>query len=302
MAGGEFGEGRGVHGTDYIYPAPGDSANGDLSVWQSAGLNTYRLPFWWERLQPASRAELDAAELALLRTTVQAYSAYGHVILDLHNFGRYGGGVVTGPQPANDLADFWVRLLGAMPDSDRIIVGLMNEPHDIDAATWAAEAQRAVSAIRAAGHSNLILVPGTNWSGAHSWNDGSPSNATALASLRDPLNNLAFEAHQYLDSNSAGHSEQCVGPDEAVARLQPFTAWLKQTGHRGFLGELGASPAPACVASLEAMLDHIDANSEYIGWTYWASGPWWPDDYPFLVRNDGGAYPQLDRLKDHGCR
>lgn len=42
----------------------------------------------------------------------------------------------------------------------------MNEPHDLDVATWAESVQVAVNAIRAAGATNYLLLPGSNYTSA----------------------------------------------------------------------------------------------------------------------------------------
>ena len=61
----------------------------------------------------------------------------------------------------------------------------------------------AIAAIRKAGASNLILVPGNGWTGASSWTQNwyGTTNATAMLNIKDPGNNFAFEAHQYLDAD-----------------------------------------------------------------------------------------------------
>lgn len=48
------------------------------------------------------------------------------------------------------------------------------------------------------------------------------------------------EMHQYLDSDGSGTSATCVSATIGAERLAAATAWLKQTGLKGFLGELGA--------------------------------------------------------------
>lgn len=46
--------------------------------------------------------------------------------------------------------------------------------------------------------------------------------------------------HQYLDSDGSGTSETCVSATIGAERLAAATAWLQQTGLKGFLGEIGA--------------------------------------------------------------
>ena len=81
----------------------------------------------------------------------------------------------------------------------------MNEPNEMPTELWRDDANAAISAIRATSATNLILVPGNAWTGAHSWNDnwyGTP-NAIVMQTIVDPGNNYVIEVHQYLISNYA---------------------------------------------------------------------------------------------------
>lgn len=42
----------------------------------------------------------------------------------------------------------------------------MNEPHDLTVSTWADSVQAAVTAIRAAGATNYLLMPGSSYTSA----------------------------------------------------------------------------------------------------------------------------------------
>ena len=72
----------------------------------------------------------------------------------------------------------------------------------------------AIAAIRKTGATNLILVPGNAWSGAHSWLQnwyGTP-NATEMIKIEDPINNFSYELHQYYDSDFSGTKPECKDP------------------------------------------------------------------------------------------
>jgi endoglucanase len=137
---------------------------------------------------------------------------------------------------------------------------------------WAQAAQDSITAIRATGATQEILVSGTDWDGASNWTtDG---NATILASnVNDPLNNMAFEVHQYFDNNtgtSTSVSSPMVGPDSLAA----ITAWAASTGNKLFLGEFGSGGDSASLAALTNTLDFLKANANvWQGGTYWAGGP-----------------------------
>jgi len=304
LAGAEFNSGKrpGTLFKDYTYPAASDYA-----YFAGQGMNIVRLPFLWERLQPQPAGELDAAQLALLKKAVGQAKAQGqYLILDVHNYAKYNGARLGSEgTPPSLLADLWRRLALQFKDDDKVIFGLMNEPNAIGANEWAAAAQAAIDAIRATGAQNLILAPGTAYTGAHSWSGtsyGGVSNATALQGLRDPANRTAIEVHQYLDKDYSGTSADCVSPTIGVDKLRGFTQWLREQGRQGFLGEFAGGPGEVCQQAVDNMLTFIEQNADvWLGWTWWAAGSWWKADYPFNVQpgKDGSAKPQMPLLSRH---
>lgn len=304
LAGAEFNAGR-IPGTihkDYTYPRPSD-----VDYFLGKGMNVFRLPFRWERLQPALREALDAAELARIDAFVDHATGQGaQVVLDPHNYARYRGGVIGQGVEAAAFADLWARLAAHYKDNPKVIFGLMNEPNGMPTELWRDDANAAIRAIRDAGANNLILVPGNGYSGAGAWFQdwyGTP-NATAMLGIEDPGGNFAFEAHQYLDGDSSGTSETCVGATVGSQRLEGFTKWLRTHDRRGFLGEFAGGRNDTCRAALDDMLSHIDANADvWLGWTYWAAGPWW-GEYIFTLQPTGCPdactdRPQMAALRPH---
>src|SRR5688572_24634283 len=79
------------YGVDYTYPTVTQ-----LDYFQSKGLTLIRLPFSWERIEP----DLDSAQLSVDEAArIGAFLDEAHirgmkVVLDLHNYGRYGGEVI----------------------------------------------------------------------------------------------------------------------------------------------------------------------------------------------------------------
>lgn len=296
FAGGEAKSKRipGRYGYDYSYP--------DAKIvrpFLGQGLTAARLPFRWERLQPVPMEGFDAKEQARLDRALDTLKGYKVIILDVHNYARRDHTRLDRP-PASAawLADLWARLAKRYKDDPRIAFGIMNEPFGIAATDWRAIAEPTVAAIRQAGARNLVLVPGTRWTGAHSW--ASSGNATAMAGFRDPGNNFAFELHQYLDSNSSGTNDECVSPEKAAGRLAGVTEWLRREKARGVLAEFGGSAATPCLQSLDALLGAMDAAPDvWLGWTYWAAGGRW-GSYGFSVQpKDGQTKPQTAVLLRH---
>ncbi|HJV68917.1 glycoside hydrolase family 5 protein [Ideonella sp.] len=303
LAGAEFGADPwgngalpGTYGVNYIYPN-----QGEVSYFAGKKMNTVRLPFRWERLQPTLQAPFDAAEWSRLNGFVANATAGGTtVVLDPHNYARWYTNIIGAGVSNNAFADFWSRLATAYKGNPKVVFALMNEPHDMATEQWLAAANAAIAAIRAAGANNLVLVPGNGWTGAHSWSQnwyGSP-NATTMLGVIDPANNHAYEVHQYLDGDSSGGSATCVSETIGVERLTAFTAWLRSHAKRGFLGEMAGGDNATCHVAVDGMLAYLSANRDvWAGWTWWAAGPWW-GGYMFSIepRSDGSDAPQMGWL------
>jgi endoglucanase len=293
---------RGQHGVDYVYPiepfAPGYQSP---QYFVSKGMNTFRLSFAWERLQPQLGKMLDVAEAQrLIGATDKLLSLGAWVILDLHNYARYDDMLIGSTQVTIDhFADVWRRAASLFKDKGRVLFGLMNEPHNMSTETWVQAANSAIRSIRNTGAENLILVPGNHWSSAKAWYETSygQSNAEALLNIVDPLDRVVFEAHTYLDSDSSGTSAVCISESVGVERLEPFTRWLSEHGKLGFVGEFGGGKDPVCLKGLAAMARMMmDRSDVYLGWTFWAAGPWWPQEYFSLIEPLTGDAPQMTAL------
>jgi nucleotide-binding universal stress UspA family protein len=199
-------ENLGEHGVDYRW-----EPEATFRFLAEQGLDTVRIPFRWERIQPQLGGELDPAELGRLEQTVKYAEAAGlDVILDVHNYGAYhlaeGGQGVRRPigsaqVPVELFADLWDRLSDALADQPGILAyDLMNEPvylvdneEDVGGAqVWEAASQAAVEAIRANGDDKLIMVAGYQWSNAQTWTENHDD-----AWIDDPADNIRYEAHHY---------------------------------------------------------------------------------------------------------
>ena len=306
LAGAEFGEGLlpGTFGTNYTYPT-----TAEINYFVVKGMNTFRLPFRWERLQRSQLATLHGlgagptGELDRIDTFVNTATGQGaDVILEPHNFARYfpsgsgGNQTSTNGRLGNDVpdsafADFWGKVADHYKGNERVIFNLMNEPTALDSDDWVSAANAAIVAIRATGAKNLIQVPGTRWTGAWSINNSGGfengislgrSNADALLDIVDPGDNFAVEVHQYMDFNGSGQNESIDNnnPMTGVNRVTAFTNWLRTNNLKGFLGEfavpnslIGAGVGDETIQNL---LNFLEANDDvWTGWAWWAAGPWW---------------------------
>ena len=195
----------GTYGQDYRY-----ASRATYDFLADQGMETVRIPFRWERIQPELGAPLDPAEVGRLRRTVEDATAAGlEVILDVQNFAAYhldDGGVgvrraIGSPEVSRaDFADLWSRLSAEFDDAPGVVAyDLMNEPVNLPAVhgmtgaeLWEAASQDAVTAIRDRGDDKLIMVPGYNWSHPGGWTRQHPH-----AWIDDPAGNIRYTAHHY---------------------------------------------------------------------------------------------------------
>lgn len=300
LAGLEFNSGRlpGELHRHFISPTAEE-----LDFFRSLGASAVRIPFRWERAEPALGEGLDETYVGLLDDLVEATQSRGmRIILDPHQYGRrrhngqaqiIGEGEVTSAH----FAAFWSALATRYRNASHAIFALQNEPHDQQTQVLIAVLNGAIAAIRRAGAAQLILAPGNGWTGAHAWL--SRGNEAMLA-VDDPRDNTAFDVHQFLDRDASGTNAQCA--ENAGDRLSRFTQWARENRRQAFLSEFGGGPNAQCLRELEALLTHMRENRDvWIGWTAWGGGPWWDEDYHMRLEPRplrGGAMPaQLQLLQ-----
>src|SRR5882672_9468787 len=85
LAGAEFGAtltpgNLGTYGSSYLYPT-----NAEADYYIGKGMDTFRLPFRWERLQPTLNSPLDSTEFARLDSFVSYATSKGaYVAIEPH--------------------------------------------------------------------------------------------------------------------------------------------------------------------------------------------------------------------------
>ncbi|KAG6860244.1 Manganese dependent endoglucanase Eg5A [Termitomyces sp. Mi166 len=277
----------------------------DPPVWQfahfaSQGVNIFRIPFAWQLMTPTVGGTIDSSFFSRYDATVQAAlnsATQPYVILDLHNYARWNGAIISqgGPTDAQ-FSSLWSQLATKYKNNPKIIFGLMNEPHDLSVSTWVTSVQAAVNAIRAAGATSqyyALTHEGSSWSSAQAL----PSEAgPALAQVTDPAGGksklifdgeytdhylvsteglLACLVHKYLDSDNSGTHADCTTSNVDV--LTTLLAWLKANGNRqALLSETGGGNTQSCYTnskSLKAELAYVKVNSaNLVGFTVWSAG------------------------------
>jgi endoglucanase len=284
LAGADFGNLLGKHGTEYLYPT-----RENIDYYAALGFTLVRIPFKWERLQPQLNAPLDGNELLLLSGVVDhALRRNLTVVLDPHNYAkrRFGADgwnrdflIGSAEVPLGGFNDFWGRLADVFKDREHVVFGLMNEPAELPPARWLEIANAAIGEIRRRGARNMVFVPGTAWTGAHSWFD---AGNTIMEGVKDPLGNFALEVHQYFDQDSSGTSPQAMSGTVGSERIEAFQNWARERGLRAFLGEYCGGRDDLSARALMDFCDELNANSDvWLGSAAWAGGPRWPEDDMF---------------------
>ncbi|KAF4848451.1 Endoglucanase gh5-1 [Colletotrichum siamense] len=289
QSGAEFGQGTlpGTAGKDYTFP---DTTKVDTLI--SQGYNTFRLNFLMERLAPNGlTGSFDADYLAgLTKAITHITTAGASVVLDPHNYGRFNNNIITDTAAFKTFFTNWATLFKS---NDKVIFDTNNEYNSMDQDLVLKLNQAAIDGIRASGATNYIWVEGNSWTGAHSW----VSTNDNMKALTDPLNKIAYEMHQYLDSDSSGTSETCVSATIGVERVKDATEWLRSNGKVGVLGEFAGGANDVCKEAVTGLLNYLQQNSDvWIGATTWAAGPMWGSYMYSFEPETGVAYNYYNDL------
>ena len=295
-----------------------------IDYFAGKGMTAVRFLFSWEAMQANLSGPIPTPDTPSSGTNYQDYFANYKRIVDYAtdvknlrvviepwqadsngNAGgpRWRGQLVGVDVPASAFADFWGKMAANFKDNYLVSYGLVNEPNSMSTLTWFADAQAAITAIRAAGSTQAIFVPGNGYTAASAWtanyyDTGNPqySNADGWTNangagqpLSDPLNNIAIEVHTYLDPDQCG----CDAGDPITAvtaardQVSDTLVWATANGYKMYLGEIGmyagfVAPANAFTAA-DAWADYVsyfNANrGPFLGFTWWAGGmpDWWND-------------------------
>jgi endoglucanase len=294
ISGAELNPGKDRRNFDYVFPTARQ-----IDHFVAKGIRIFRIPVLAERLFAAPRPGGDIAPTddwpLLLKLIEHAQSVDATIIVDIHQYGRMRAGLIGRDGAATRaFVAAWSETAKRLRRHGNVMFGLMNEPHEQSAAEWLRGANAAIAAIRATGARQLILAPGSYWTGAHSWT--TTDNAEIMKGIVDPERNFAYEVHQYLDPDSSGTKPE-VAPGAGAARLVAFTDWARANKVRAFLGEFGFATTPQALAEGAALLRFMAQNRDvWIGGAYWAAGQWW-GDYMFSIEpKDNRDRPQLEVL------
>ena len=294
IAGAEFtsSELPGKHNTHYFFPNAGD-----FDKWSLKGIKSVRFPIKWERLQPVLNGEFDPTYAGLIDTMFsRAASANIDIILDVHNYGRYRKNIIGSAEvPYSAYQNLMERIAMRWKDRSSLYAyDIMNEPYGDSDKTWLVAAQRGIDGVRKHDRQRPIYIEGMSWASAARW----ATHSNELLKLVDPVDNLVFSAHLYLDSDASGTykdgPDAVVDPMVGVKRATPFINWLKKNYKRGQIGESGIPNDPRYLKAMDNLLAYLQQNCVPV--TYWAAGRAWGNYQLSVEPNKDGTDKQQWKL------
>ncbi|KKA31089.1 hypothetical protein TD95_001784 [Thielaviopsis punctulata] len=242
----------------------------------SEGANTFRIPVSWQFLtNNKGGTDLDSTKFGEFQAVMKACLDTGaYCQIDLHNFARYDSGIIGQGGPSNDeFTTLWKNIAEPYKGNDKVIFGLMNEPHDLNINLWAETCQAVVNGLRNSGAtSQIILLPGNNFTSVATMIDN--GSAAALLNVTNPdgsTDNLLLDIHKYLDINNSGTHAACVMNN--VQAFDDLATYLRKAGRKGFISETGASGDSSCLTMFCQQNEAIAKNADvYQGLTGWGAG------------------------------
>jgi endoglucanase len=279
---------------NYVYPG-----NKEIDYFAGKGFGMIRMSVSARRLQPASYGPLDPANrtdeppngyvtypagsqtnlLEIKRVLDHAYAKNMYVMIEPHDYGYIYDTLTStnrligrDAEATAQFADWWTRIATKFKNYPNAIFNLINEPHDQTAAEWKTGAVAAINAIAGVTTAQLVAIPGTYWTSAYHWTRDS-GNDTAWGTYAPPTGlQIAFDMHQYLDSDHSGTHVPCV-VGIGSSSLTNATTWAGSHGFKIILGEVGWSTDATCPPEATTFMSYITNNADvWLGWTYFNGG------------------------------
>ncbi|KAK0725523.1 glycoside hydrolase family 5 protein [Lasiosphaeris hirsuta] len=238
------------------------------------GMNIFRLPVGWQYLvNNKLGGTLDAGNFGRYDQLVQACLKTGaYCMIDVD--ARWNGQIIgQGGPPNAQFTHLWTQLATKYASQEKIIFGVVNEPHDVpDIDKWADTVQEVVTAVRAVAKKQMIALPGNDWTSAQAM---PTKSGPALLKVKNPdgtFDNLIIDVHKYLDSDNSGTHTECT-TDNISNAFQPLATWLKANNRKAILSETGGGNTDSCKKYLCQQLNFLNQNPDvFLGYIGWSAG------------------------------
>lgn len=277
---------------------------GDFTWLAAKGFTHVRIPYLWNRVQPTLGSALTTSVTSfanLVQCVTWARASGLKIILDMHNYGKrpiaatgtsyYFG---TDSIPEYYLVDFYDKLSAYFGDVPDIFYELQNEPDRLLTSEFMYKLMNGcIGVIRKNGCRTTVIA---NTLGPNAYLFKRYTNKQALENfgkLKDPLDNVVYCAHQYLDSGYGGSAATCVvGANVAV---DDFIKYASDNGLKVIFTEFAfGDPTVAsnaqCGIEGPALLEKMNAEPS-VGWLAWGCGSRWTTSYAFRMIPVAGNDP-----------
>lgn len=276
---------RGVN-LAYMSGEPGDGQQvavpDAIPYYARQGFNLARIPIGPNLLQPMIGGPLDPQWVAGIKRLIKQAQEYSMwVVLDHHSYGQRVIDKVAypysskGPYRPRDMLAWWDLVAQAFPD-DNVIFDIDNEPQHPDPWYTFAVQQACITRIRRFRKlRNPIWIEASFWNNSwafrRSWPDVEMMIDT-LKSYSDPLGNLFYSPHVYIDQYSQGGSA-AIAPSWQAMLTKALTL-MAQPGLPIVVGEVAFGRDPASLAAGKTLMELLDRTTQGFCWLG-AGG--WPD-------------------------
>jgi aryl-phospho-beta-D-glucosidase BglC (GH1 family) len=258
---------------EFYHPATQDQ----MDFYKSKGMNFFRIPIWWDRLQPTPSAPFDSTVWGEVQENIR-YALEDLDCTVMINNHCMGGRKVAGikrklgdPQlPYATIVDFWTRIAAEYKNESKVWFDLINEPHDlpINGHTTPTHAlvaiyNETIAAIRAEGAKNRIVLEGNDWNNAKYFNQNPwynpgtkpPTSGAAFVlpsppeelppdiarglGIKDTEDHWCVSCHNYPDTPH-GDGGRAIHATILRKRFQNVMDWSAKTGIKVICGEWSA--------------------------------------------------------------
>jgi endoglucanase len=308
IAGHEFGDKDQFPGGVYFMARPEH-----VTFWLDKGFNCIRMVVLLERIFDGYSANFRTAtkswqgeqvtDIEWLDEMVELVTSSGaYISIDPHNYGRFranGQSALIGSssRPSSVYAAMMGAFAARYKSNPRVILEMMNEPHDETPAEWGSAQQAGITAIRAASFTNPILATGVSWSSAERF--VSSGSAAMIETMNDPENNMGLMVHAYLDGNASGKDRTVVGPNIGPQRLTPPRDWARGKGWKVFCNEFMTGDLPDSLVALRNQIQFMEDNDDVFGgWMAWGAGGHWVTNYELRIQPKGDMPGQIAVMEE----